>query len=69
MGYHPAKVCCLLNVLTNLGYGMMSAMVGGQILSKLSDGKVSVVVGIVIVAVVSWLLATFGMRIFQLYER
>lgn len=69
MGYYPNKVCCSLNVLTNLGYGMINAMVGGQILSKLSGGSVSVVVGIIIVALASWAMATFGMRIFQIYER
>ncbi|THC91122.1 hypothetical protein EYZ11_009412 [Aspergillus tanneri] len=68
MGYHPSKICCLLNILTNLGYGMMNSMVGGQLLAKLSGGTVSVIVGIVIVALASWAMATFGMRIFQLYE-
>ncbi|KAL4872793.1 hypothetical protein BDV12DRAFT_210135 [Aspergillus spectabilis] len=69
VGFNPSKVCCVLNVLTNLGYGMMSSMVGGQILSKISDGAVSVVVGIIIVALVSLVVATFGMHIFQYYER
>ena len=69
MGYHPSKVCCSLNILTNLGYGMMNCMIGGQLLSKLSGGAVSVIVGIVIVALASWIMATFGMRIFQIYER
>ncbi|PWY89792.1 hypothetical protein BO70DRAFT_368470 [Aspergillus heteromorphus CBS 117.55] len=69
MGYYPGKVCCILNVLTNFGTGMMSATVGGQLLSKLSEGTVSVIVGIVIVALLSWAMATFGMHIFQFYER
>ncbi|KAL4780477.1 hypothetical protein BJX76DRAFT_360835 [Aspergillus varians] len=69
VGFNPSKACCVLNVLTNLGYGMMSSMVGGQILSKLSGGAVSVVVGIIIVALVSLVVATFGMQIFQYYER
>ncbi|KAL5045830.1 hypothetical protein BDW71DRAFT_208088 [Aspergillus fruticulosus] len=69
MGFNPSKVCCFLNVLTNIGYGMMSSTVGGQILSKLSGGAVSVVVGIIIVALVSLVVATFGMHIFQYYER
>ncbi|KAL2818990.1 hypothetical protein BDW59DRAFT_181816 [Aspergillus cavernicola] len=69
MGFNPSKVCCILNVLTNLGYGMMSSMVGGQLLSKLTGGAVSVVVGIIIVALASLVVATFGMHIFQYYER
>lgn len=69
MGYYPSKLCCLLNILTNLGYGMVNCVVGGQILSKVSGGHMSVIVGIVIVALVSWVMGTFGMRVFRFYER
>lgn len=69
MGYYPSKVCCMLNVCTNLGYSMVNCVVGGQILSKVSGGSVSVLVGIAVVAFTSWAMAMFGMRIFQIYER
>jgi purine-cytosine permease-like protein len=69
MGYYPSKLCCALNVFTNLGYCMVNSVVGGQILSRVSGGEVSVLVGIVIVAGLSWVLAMFGMRIFAIYER
>lgn len=69
MGYYPSRVCCALNVFTNLGYSMVNSVVGGQILSKVSGGHLSVLVGIVIVAVSSWVMAMFGMKIFQVYER
>lgn len=69
MGYYPSKLCCVLNIVTNLGYSMLNCVVGGQILSKVSGGHVSVVVGIVIVAFASWIMATFGMRVFQFYEK
>ncbi|KAJ5677156.1 uncharacterized protein N7477_002789 [Penicillium maclennaniae] len=69
MGYYPSKVCCALNVFTNLGYCMVNSVVGGQILSRVSGGHVSVLVGIVIVAGLSWVMAMFGMKIFAVYER
>lgn len=69
MGYYPAMVCVLLNVSTNLTYGMLNSVVGGQILSKISGGSVSVIVGIIIVSLASFTMATFGMRLFQFYER
>ncbi|KAJ5682261.1 hypothetical protein N7462_005426 [Penicillium macrosclerotiorum] len=69
MGYYPSKVCCALNIFTNIGYSMLNSVVGGQILSKVSGGHISVLVGIVVVAVASWAMASFGMRIFQIYER
>ena len=69
MGYYPSKLFCLLNILTNLGYGMMNCVVGGQILSKVSGGHMSVIVGIIVVALASWVMATFGMSVFRFYER
>ncbi|KAJ5717015.1 hypothetical protein N7488_002661 [Penicillium malachiteum] len=69
MGYYPNMVCCALNIFTNLGYSMLNSVVGGQIISKASGGQISVLLGIVVVAVISWAMAMFGMRIFQIYER
>lgn len=69
MGYYPSKVCIILNLFTNIGYSMVNSVVGGQILSVVSGGNLSVIVGIIIVAVSSWAMALFGMKIFQLYER
>lgn len=69
MGYQPSKVCCFLNVFTNVGYSMVNCVTGGQILSRVSGGHISVLVGIVVVAVSSWVMAMFGMKIFQIYER
>jgi purine-cytosine permease-like protein len=69
MGYYPAMVCVVLNVLVNLTYGMLNSVVGGQILSKVSGGNVSVIVGIIVVSLASFTMATFGMRLFQFYER
>ncbi|KAJ5332517.1 uncharacterized protein N7506_006300 [Penicillium brevicompactum] len=62
MGYYPSKFCCLLNLFTNIGYSMVNSVV-------VSGGHLSVLVGITIVAVSSWAMALFGMKIFQLYER
>ncbi|KAJ5753153.1 hypothetical protein N7520_010070 [Penicillium odoratum] len=69
MGYYPSKVCCALNILTNIGYSMINSVIGGQILSKVSGEHISVLVGIVVVAMTSWVMAMVGMRIFQIYER
>ncbi|KAJ5793978.1 hypothetical protein N7457_000577 [Penicillium paradoxum] len=69
MGYYPSKVCIVLNLFTNIGYSMVNSVIGGQILSVVSGGHLSVMVGIVIVAGTSWAMASFGMKLFQLYER
>jgi len=69
MGYYPSKLCCLLNIVIMLGYGVIDLIVGGQILSAVADGRLSVIVGIIIVALISLVVATFGMSVFHLYER
>ena len=69
MGYTPSKLCCLLNIVIMVGYGMIDCLIGGQILSAVSGGSMSIVVGIVIVALISWIVAVFGMAVFHHYER
>jgi len=69
MGYWPSKLCCLLNIVIMVGYGLIDCIIGGQILSAVSGGKMSIIVGIVIVAFISWVVAVFGMAIFHAYER
>lgn len=69
MGYWPSKICTLLNLVIMLGYGMIDCLVGGQILSAVADGKLTVIVGIIIIALISWAVVVFGMSAFQAYER
>ncbi|PYH47822.1 purine-cytosine permease family protein [Aspergillus saccharolyticus JOP 1030-1] len=69
MGYYPSKIACLLNIIIMLGYGMIDCLVGGQILAAVADGKMTVVVGIIIVAILTWLVVVFGMKPFHAYER
>ena len=52
-----------------IGYGTISCILGGQLLSAVSDGSMTVIVGIVIIAVITWVIAVFGMKPFHLYER
>ncbi|PLB45465.1 putative purine-cytosine permease [Aspergillus steynii IBT 23096] len=69
LGYYLSKVCCVLNVLTMLGYGMVNVILGGQVLFAVSDGHTAVPVGIVVVAILTWFIATFGMHLFHFYTR
>ena len=54
MGYWPSKICCLLNIVIMVGYGLIDCIIGGQLLSAVSNGSLTVIVGIVIVALISW---------------
>lgn len=70
MGWWPAKLVVVLNLIVLLGYCLIDAVVAGQILSAVSPGgSLSVIVGIVIVAVLTWGITTFGYSVFHYYER
>lgn len=70
MGWYPAKIVVILNIIVLLGYSLINAVVAGQIISAVSvNGQLSVIVGIVVVAVITWVITTFGYSIFHLYER
>lgn len=69
MGYWPSKIPCVLNVVLMIGYATIDGIIGGQVLSAVSGGEMTIIVGIVVVSVVCWIVAVFGMAVFHKYER
>ncbi|KAI1080819.1 permease for cytosine/purines, uracil, thiamine, allantoin-domain-containing protein [Whalleya microplaca] len=69
MGYWPSKLCVLLNLVIEIGYGLIDCLVAGLILSAVNGAGLSVVVGIIITAIITWVVATFGIRWFHTFER
>jgi purine-cytosine permease-like protein len=69
MGYWPSKLPCALNIVLMLGYITLNFIITGQILSAVSGGSMTIVVGIVVAAIVCWVVAVFGMWFFHQYER
>lgn len=69
MGWWPSKVVVILNIIVLLGYAMIDCVVAGQILSAVSNNNMSIMVGIIIVAIIAWAITTFGYQIFHYYER
>lgn len=70
MGWWPSKLIVILNIIILLGYSMIDLVVAGQILSAVSsNGSMSVAVGIVVVAICVWVVTTFGIQAFNIYER
>lgn len=69
-GWWPSKLIVLLNLIVLLGYSMIDLVVAGQILSAVSsNGHLSVVVGIIVVAITTWVITTFGISIYHMYMR
>ncbi|KAF2477184.1 uncharacterized protein BDR25DRAFT_276918 [Lindgomyces ingoldianus] len=69
MGYYPSKICALLNIILMVGYCTIDCIIGGQVLSAVSGGTMSIAVGIVVVAIVVLVIAVIGLKIFHVYER
>lgn len=69
LGIWGARLCAVLNVIINVGYGTIAAIVGGQLLRAVSGGGLSLAVGIVIVVVLAYAISFFGFRVIHQYER
>ena len=69
MGYWPSKLICLLNIINQVGWGIITAVLTGQLLSAVNGAGLSVAVGCVISALCIGLVATFGIAIVHIYER
>lgn len=68
-GFWGAKVCSVLNILVGGGFGVVNYVVVGQVLSAVSDYKMSITVGIVIIAIVSYVVSIFGFKIIHTFEK
>ncbi|KAK3067364.1 Vitamin B6 transporter [Teratosphaeriaceae sp. CCFEE 6253] len=68
-GYYPSKLTTLLNIILMVGYGTIDCIIGGQVLSAVSGGSMTIVVGVVIVALVECVIASVGLKFFHMYER
>ena len=69
MGWYPSKLCTLLNIILMVGWGTIDCIIGGQVLSAVSGGTMTIAVGVIVVALVELIIAAFGMQIFHAYER
>ena len=69
-GWWPTKLIVILNLIVLLGYSLIGVVVAGQILSAIpTHGGLPVVVGIIIVALLIWIITTFGIKVFHIYLR
>ena len=69
MGWWPSKLAVLLNIVIMLGYGLIDSLLCGQILSAVAGGSMTVIVGTIVSAVITLVVAVFGIRLFHIYER
>jgi hypothetical protein len=68
-GWYPNKIVAALNTIQQLGWSAAGCITGGLALTAVSDGNVSVVVGIIIIATVSLVISFIGLRAILIYEK
>ncbi len=54
---------------SNLGWAAVACIIGGLALTAVSDGHVSLVLGIIILAVVALIISCFGLKFILIYQR
>ncbi|KAK7700781.1 hypothetical protein SLS57_011973 [Botryosphaeria dothidea] len=68
-GYFFVTIVVLLNMMTIVGFTVIAGIVAGQTLSAVSDGKISLALGIVITFLVGLFVSFCGYRVIHIYNR
>ena len=68
-GVWGSKLCGFLNVIVNVGYAVISCVLGGQLVSAVSDETLPLALGIVLIALLGLGVSFLGFRIIHVYER
>jgi purine-cytosine permease-like protein len=69
MGWWGAKIIAVLNVIEQVGWSSVGSITGGLALSAVSDGRINLVLGVVIVSVVGLVFSFVGLRAVLTYEK
>jgi NCS1 nucleoside transporter family len=69
MGWYPNKLIAALNTIQQLGWSAVGCITGGLALQGVSNGNVSIAVGIVIIATCSLVISFIGLRAILVYEK
>lgn len=68
-GWWPSKIVAALNVIEQLGWSSVGCITGGLALSAVSDGRINLALGVIIIAVVGLFFSFVGLRAVLTYEK
>ena len=69
MGWYPNKLVALLNTIQQLGWSAVGCITGGLALQAVSNGNISIAVGIAVIAVCSLFVSLIGLKAILVYEK
>jgi len=67
-GIWGAKICGILNIIVNIGFGVVNAIIGGQLLRAASGDTIPLAVGIIVVIAVAFFISFFGFKVVHHFE-
>ncbi|GCE11923.1 purine-cytosine permease family protein [Tengunoibacter tsumagoiensis] len=68
-GWVGAIVMALFNIAACIGWSAVNVIVGGQLVSALSNGAIPSWVGIIVIAIVTTIVSIYGYKFVHAYER
>uniref|UniRef100_A0A8H7MZJ4 Purine-cytosine permease n=1 Tax=Bionectria ochroleuca TaxID=29856 RepID=A0A8H7MZJ4_BIOOC len=68
-GWWPTKVLAVLNIITQIGWGIVNDLSGTSILYDVGDGKLPSAVCVVIIGLIAIIVAALGYKYIHIYER
>ena len=68
-GFWGAKLCAIINILINVGFAVVAVVFAGQLLSAVSDYKMTIDVGCIIVCAVSAVITLAGFGLIHTFEK
>lgn len=68
-GWYPNKLVAALNTIQQLGWSAVGCITGGLALQAVSNGNLSVTVGIVVIAICALCVSFVGLRAILIYEQ
>ncbi len=69
MGWWPSKLIAALNVVEQVGWSSVGSITGGLALSAVSDGRIGSELGVVIAAVLGFVISFVGLKAVFQYEK
>lgn len=68
-GWWPAKVLAILNVINQVGWGVVNCISGAAVLSDVGSHGIPMIASIIIVGIIAIVLGLFGYKVLHFYSR
>ncbi|KAK6064468.1 NCS1 nucleoside transporter [Seiridium cupressi] len=68
-GWWPAKIFAILNIINQLGWGVVNGISGAVVLYDVGDGRMPLSVSVLVLGLVAMILGLLGYRVIHIYDK